>query len=288
MKAVCFGEILWDVYGESKKIGGATFNVSGHFSKLGDHSYMISALGDDELGREAFRSIASIGVDKTFVNTVSYPTGCAFVSLDNGSPSYSFNSPCAWDFIALGEEQQKKLFDDEYDVFVFGSFSQRNEVTRKTLELILVNIKAKEVFFDVNLRLNYYSKEIIENGLERTTILKVNEDEEKVIKEMFSLSDITSLFDRYKKLKMIILTCGSSGSVIYTRNEKYLSTPEDVKVIDTVGAGDSFSAVFLHFIIKGDVIPIALEKATEVASFVVQYQGALPPYSDELKKKLSI
>ena len=288
MKAVCFGEILWDVYGESKKIGGATFNVSGHFSKLGDQSYMISALGDDELGNEAFKSIESIGVDKSFVNTVSYPTGCAFVSLENGCPSYSFNSPCAWDFIKLDEEQQKKLFADEYDVFVFGSFSQRNEISRNTLELILDNIKAKEVFFDVNLRLSHYSKEIIEKGLERTTILKVNEDEEKVIREMFSLDDITALFSRYKNLKMIILTCGSSGSIIYTGIEKYSSTPENVKVVDTVGAGDSFSAAFLHFIIKGDDVPIALEKATEVASFVVQYQGALPSYSDELKEKLSI
>ncbi len=286
MKSVCFGEILWDVYEDNKKIGGATFNVSGHFSKLGDFSYMISAVGNDELGSEAFKSIASIGVDKTFVNTVSYPTGCAFVSLDNGSPSYTFNSPCAWDFITLDEYQQQILFEKEYDVFVFGTFSQRNEVSRKTLKLILDNIKAKEVFFDLNLRLNYYSEEIIRRGLERTTILKVNDEEEKVIRAMFSFDDIASLFDRYSNLKIIILTCGSSGSVVYTRNDKFISKPEDVKVVDTVGAGDSFSATFLHFIIKGDQISDALEKATEVASFVVQYQGALPPYSDSLKNRL--
>ncbi len=288
MKAVCYGEILWDVFGEKKTIGGATFNVAGHFSRLGDTSYMISAVGDDELGRETLSAITKIGVDSSFVNTVCYETGKAYVTLLNGSPSYSFNTPSAWDYIALSEKEEKKLFSENWDVFVFGTLSQRGETSHETLQKILKSIKAKHFFFDVNLRLNYYSKKIIDEGLEKATILKVNDDEEKVILSLFSLSSLDELFVLYNNLSMIILTRGADGSVIMTRGDKYTSKPKKVEVVDTVGAGDSFSASFLHYLISGESIPSALEKATLVSSFVVQHCGAIPEYSSSLKKSLSL
>lgn len=288
MKAVCYGEILWDVFGDKKTIGGAVFNVAGHFSRLGDTSFLISSVGKDELGKDAIKSLDSIEVDRTFVNEVSYPTGCAFITLDNGLPSYSFNDPCAWDYISIDASKERILFEQEYDVFVFGTLCQRGEVSRRTLLRVLKNIKAKEFFFDVNLRLNYYTKEIIEEGLKKATILKVNDEEERVILSMFNLSSLSELFDEYPSLRIIILTCGSKGSIINTKEKKYEATPEDVKVVDTVGAGDSFSATFLHFLIEGKDIPVALEKATLVASYVVQYQGAIPKYSAEFKESLGI
>ena len=288
MKAVCYGEILWDVFKERKTIGGATFNVAGHFSRLGDTAYMISAVGEDELGRESLSSVLSIGVDPTFVKTVPYETGCAYVTLNDGIPSYSFNTPCAWDYIALDDENEKELLNGEYDVFVYGTLAQRGEVSHQTLWRIMRSIKAREFFFDVNLRLNYYSKEIIDEGLSKATILKVNDDEEKVIISMFGISSLGELFAKYTSLRMIILTKGAEGSDILTREEKYHSFPEKVSVVDTVGAGDSFSAAFLHFLIAGDEIRTALDKATQVASYVVQHCGAIPQYSDELKKRLGL
>lgn len=288
MKTVCYGEILWDVYGDKKTIGGATFNVAGHFSRLGDTAYMISAVGDDELGREAVDALVEIGVEREFVNTVPYETGKAYVTLQSGSPSYAFNTPCAWDYIALDKEEERKLYGGEWDVFVFGTLSQRGETSHLTLRNILGAIKAKEFFFDVNFRLNYYSKEIIEEGLEKATILKVNDEEEIVILSLFSLTSLSDLFDRYPSLKMIILTKGGEGSVILTKKEKYLSKPGKVSVVDTVGAGDSFSATFLHFLIKGEALESALSKATLVSSYVVKHRGAVPEYSYDLKKRLSL
>ena len=286
MKTLCFGEILWDIVGDKKTIGGAPFNVSGHFSRLGDDSSVISALGDDELGRLALSAISDIGVSREFVTIVPYDTGCAFVTLKEGIPSYSFNTPSAWDYIALSDSQTKSILSEEYDVFVFGTLSQRGKVSHKTLRKLLREIKTKEIFFDVNLRLNYYSKEIIEEGIMSLTILKLNDEEERVILKLLGIKSLTELLDRYKNLKMIIYTCGGEGSVIITRDNRYVSKPENVSVVDTVGAGDSFSATFLHFFISGESIPDAMAKATSVASFVVQKPGAIPVYSDELKARI--
>ncbi len=288
MKVVCYGEILWDIFEDKKTIGGATFNVAGHFSRLGDKAYMISAVGNDTLGREALSSLDSIGVERKFIKTIDYETGKAYVTLLDGSPSYSFNTPCAWDYISLEKKEEEKLFSCEWDVFVYGTLSQRGKTSHETLRKILAGIKAKEFFFDVNFRLGYYSKEVIDGGLEKATILKVNEDEEKVILSLFSLSSIKELFDIYHSLKMIIMTYGRDGSVVLTRNEKYISKPDKVSVVDTVGAGDSFSASFLHFLIAGESVESALRKATIVSSYVVEHRGAIPEYSLELKKKLSL
>lgn len=286
MKTLCYGEILWDIAGEKKTIGGAPFNVSGHFSRLGDESYVISALGNDELGHLAFSAVSSIGVRTTFLKFVPYDTGCAYVTLKEGIPSYSFNTPSAWDNITITEEQFGRIREEEYDVFVFGTLSQRSSVSHETLKKLLDGIKAKEMFFDVNLRLNFYSKDIIEEGLSKATILKLNDEESDVILKLLNLNNLSSLLERYENLKMIIYTCGGEGSVVITRKETYTSKPEKINVVDTVGAGDSFSATFLHFLIKGNTIPEAMTKATTVASFVVQQPGAIPVYSNELKSAI--
>lgn len=282
MKAVSFGEILWDL-GKSSTLGGAPLNVLGHMRRLGDECVMLSAVGDDKLGDETIKSIKSLCIDVSQIATIeAVETGKAFVTLNKGIPSYAFNSPCAWDAIPVPSPD---FFNENYDVFIFGTLSQRSEVTKKTLYTVLQSIKAREVFFDVNLRLNFYSDEIIRTSLAYATILKMNDEELGVVLNATGCKDIKELMASYN-LKFVLLTLGKYGSNCFTSDGFIHVDSGDVKVLDTVGAGDSLSGSFLHFFLRGESVEEALQKASRVADFVVTQPGAIPQYDENLLKSI--
>lgn len=288
MKALCFGEVLWDINGINKTLGGAPYNVTYFLSSFGNSATLISALGLDEMGKEARAKIEEKGISTTYINNNDKETGYALIGLSGTNASYSFNNDSSWDNIRVSEEELKAIENGEYDVFIFGTLSQRSFVTRNTLIKLLNIVKTKEVFFDLNLRLNYYSKDVLASGLKRATIIKINEDEEKVVKGLFYLSDIRGLFDLYNNIRIIILTLGEDGSVLFTKEDAFRTEGEKVKAIDTVGAGDSFSATFLHFYFKGEPIWECMKKATALSAFVVQNKGATPILSEEIRKKIKL
>lgn len=144
------------------------------------------------------------------------------------------------------------------------------------------------MFFDLNLRLNYYDSELLDYSFKRSSIIKINEDEEKVVNELFFLTDIREMFDLYNNIRIIMLTLGEDGAILFTKENEYRTEGEKVKAIDTVGAGDSFSSTFLHFYLKGESILECMKKATALSAFVVQNKGATPRLTKEIRKRINL
>lgn len=290
-KAIAFGEILWDILPDKKCLGGAPFNVSVHLNRLGFETKIVSALGKDKLGQEALDFISKEKCSIDCIETIrDIPTGFTNVNVQKGIPSYEFNEPCAWDMISLSENKKIELSQENFNVFIFGSLAQRHEISRKTLYSLLSDIHADTVFFDVNLRKNFFSRKIIEESLSFADIVKMNDEEIPVISKLlgYKKSDDDFIFkfiDDFR-LKGLIATLGKKGSAAYFNNQKIICPCGDVKVVDTVGAGDSFSAAFLSAYVKGKNIEESLISGSKLADFVVSKAGALPEYDDTIFSEL--
>lgn len=291
MKALAFGEILWDVNGNEKTIGGAPLNVLAHIRRLGGESSIISAVGSDELGRDSIECLEDFGIAERYVRISPFPTGRADVVLENGIPSYEFNMPCAWDDIRLSNEQYIDIFNDDFSVFIYGTLAQRCLTSAITLEKLLDDVSAAEFFFDVNLRGNFYDEKSIGRGLGKATIIKMNDEELPVVASLLGTGKenlVGWLFDN-TSVKKILVSAGSSGSFCHEKGGKaYHAGAADVSVVDTVGAGDSLSAAFLYFLARGMDTGSALEKASVLADYVVTKRGAVPEYDADLRNRLSL
>ena len=291
MRALAFGEILWDVNVNEKTIGGAPLNVLAHIRRLGGEASIISAVGSDELGRDSLACLEDFGIAEQYVRISPFPTGRADVVLENGIPSYEFNMPCAWDDIRLSNEQYIDIFNDDFSVFIYGTLAQRCLTSAITLEKLLDDVSAAEFFFDVNLRGNFYDEKSIGRGLGKATIIKMNDEELPVVASLLGTgkeSLIGWLFDN-TSVKKVLVSAGSSGSFCHEKGGKvYHAGASDVSVVDTVGAGDSLSAAFLYFLARGMDAGSALEKASVLADYVVTKRGAVPEYDDDLRKRLSL
>ena len=276
MKALCFGEILWDVDGETRTLGGAPLNVAGHIRRLGGESAVVSAVGDDELGRMTLEAIDRLGVDRSLVRISEYGTGVAEVTLADGIPSYAFNEPCAWDDITVSGSEMERLGKDHFDAVIYGTLASRSSVSRDTLFKLLDRIDASEFFFDVNIRLSFYSDDLIREGLERATILKMNDDEVPIVASAIGSSEddiIPSLFSM-PRLRRILITRGKHGSDCYERDASFHAGTGSVKVVDTVGAGDAFTGTFIASVLNGMPVKEAHRRAVDVAAEVCTKPGA--------------
>lgn len=276
------GELLFDVFPTGKQLGGAPVNFAYHIAQLGLDSLAISAIGKDKLGDEIVNIMNEKKI-KALVPRIDVPTGTVQVSLDAaGVPNFTITRDVAWDKIPCDE----RILDaaKRARAVCFGSLAQRDEVSRKTINYLLDNIPEQNdamVIFDINLRQSFYSKEIIESSLDKCNVLKINDDEYSVVSGMlgYDADDFQAgcnrLLERYS-LKYVILTCGANGSYVFWRGgNSYLDTPK-VRVVDTVGAGDSFSAAFCAAILKGESIEQAHGLAVKVSAFVCTKPGAMP------------
>ncbi len=279
---VGIGEALWDVLPEGKKIGGAPANFAYHVSQFGLESRVVSAVGDDELGREIIDSFEAKSLEGE-VATVEYPTGTVQVTLDaSGVPMYEIKEGVAWDNIPFTAELEELAHSTR--AVCFGSLAQRNTVSRESITRFLESMPEGESqykIFDINLRQYFYTKEIICASLERCNILKINDEELDIISQMFEYGDMNieqkcqSLLAAYN-LKMVILTCGTEGSYLFTPAESsFIETPK-VEVADTVGAGDSFTATFIAVLLRGGSITESHKIAVEVSAYVCTQNGAMP------------
>lgn len=288
-----FGEILWDILPEKQCLGGAPLNCAVHLRRMGCKAAVISALGNDELGHSALGLIREENISTDYIALLdTCPTGFTHVVLENRLPTYEFNSPCAWDCITLTRGQLKSITDNRWNIFIFGTLSQRSLQSRKTLYKLLDSIRPDIVFFDVNIRKNFYSKKIIERSLRYAHIVKMNDEELPIIAKLLDYSSyddrlIHQLIHDYT-LKGVIITYGKKGAVAYFEGEKYAQKAHSVSVVDTVGAGDSFSAAFLAAFIRGKSIREALECGSVLADYVVSHAGAVPIYDETIKNRLSI
>ena len=293
MKFTVFGEILWDVFGREKKIGGAPFNFAAHAVKMGAEVCFISAVGDDELGNEALKECASLGIGTGNIQIPDKPTGCAVVTLDNGTPRYDLVRGAAYDNILWPTENGSAAGNGDplaADVFYFGTLAQRDPVSRESLKKILERNSFKEIFFDINIRQDYYSDEIINDSLKRATILKISREEIGVLKIAGSPEEICpAVMEKYPNLKFIIVTLDSDGSFVYTGDGHVIRSPKPkCNVVSTVGAGDSFSAGFMVSLMNGHSVEKCLETATAISTFVCEHQEAIPEYTELLVKNLNV
>lgn len=273
MNLLSFGEVLYDCFGESKKIGGAPLNVAYHFVKLGGQASVISAVGSDELGDNAIRIMKKAGVDSSLIYRSKFPTGRADITMNGNEADYTFNDPCAWDDI-----RAMSPLPEETDILYFGTLALRNKTSLETFRRIFGSVQAKLSYFDVNLRKDFYSKDLIIEGLKLCDIIKVNENEINVILSLSGSKTIQDLIREYN-LKMVIYTLGENGSAIYTEDKEYHFEALKVTVEDTVGAGDSYTACFLYNYLKTNNIEQSAQKATRLSAFVCTKQGGMPEYS---------
>lgn len=279
---VGMGEALWDVLPEGKKIGGPPANFAYHVSQFGLPSCVVSAIGDDALGKEIIENFTSKGLDQ-LIAEVPYPTGTVQVEIDQtGIPLYDIKENVAWDNIPYTEHLD--ALAKRTKAVCFGSLAQRNVVSRETINHFLDTMPKDDdslIVFDVNLRQGFYNKEILCKSMQNCNILKINDEELITVSRMFGYPGIDLqdkcwiLLGKYN-LKMLILTCGINGSYVFTPgNVSFQPTPK-VEVTDTVGAGDSFTAAFIASILKGKSVTEAHTIAVKTSAFVCTQKGAMP------------
>ena len=285
------GEALWDVLPEGKKLGGAPANFAYHAGQfLGQANTMaISALGEDKLAEETIAALEEHGLQYTMPR-VPYPTGTVQVQLDEqGIPTYDIRENVAWDNIPFTPEIEEIARNCR--AVCFGSLAQRNVVSRETIQRFL-DLTPSDCLkiFDINLRQQFYTKDVIEESLKRCNILKINDEELIVINRMYGYDGLDmrsacqKILNEYH-LKMLVLTCGTNGSYVFTDDglTSFQDTPK-VEVADTVGAGDSFTGSFCAAIINGKPVQEAHKKAVEVSAFVCTQNGAMPTLPEKLLK----
>ena len=289
---VGMGEALWDVLPEGKKIGGAPANFAYHVSQFGFDSRVVSAVGNDDLGDE-FLKVFKEKQLKHQLQTVNYPTGTVQVTLDdNGIPCYDIKEGVAWDNIPFTDDLKRLALSTR--AVCFGSLAQRNEVSRTSINRFLDTMPDGEgqlKIFDINLRQGFFTKDIIRDSCQRCNVLKINDEELVAISRLFGYPGIDLqdkcwiLLAKYN-LKMLILTCGTNGSYVFTPGVVSFQETPKVPVADTVGAGDSFTATFTAALLKGKSVPEAHKLAVEVSAYVCTQSGAMPELPQVLKDKL--
>ncbi len=287
IKCAGVGEVLFDVFPTGPKIGGAPANFAYHCIQNGLCAIAISSVGDDELGFKARDLLAERFLPALLINNDKV-TGAVNVALsEKGVPTYTFVEDTAYDNIPLTESALKVAA--ELDMMCFGSLAQRGATTHKTIMALLDAMPKGSIrVFDVNLRREYYSKEIISESLKRTDIFKCNEDELPILCSFAGLEEKTP--DAYWKylqslgISCFIFTEGALQSTVYLNDEKSVLPTKKVDAIDTVGAGDSFTATLVSRLMQGESLGSAHKKAIELSAYVCTKSGAMPAIPADLLK----
>lgn len=290
--AVGIGEVLWDIFPDKRTIGGAPANFVYHAAQFGLDSYIVSAVANDALGNETENILKDKGL-KSYIPHIDYPTGAVTISLDEyGVPKYDFQEQAAWDNIPFTGELERLA--KHTSLVCFGSLAQRHVKSRDTICQFLKTVPDTDKtfkVFDINLRQSFYNKDLIHESLTLCNILKINDEELTIMSSFFDNDSVNSkeqclaLLERYN-LKMVILTCGINGSYIITpESVSFRETPQ-VKIGDTVGAGDSFTATFCSALFYGKNISKVHELAVEVSTYVCSQYGSMPLLPNELKRKV--
>lgn len=280
---IAIGELLWDMLPEGPQLGGAPANFAYHCAKQGARTALISAVGDDDLGREAIARLKAYGVSTRYIATVpALPTGKVDLVLDaDGSPEYDIGRDAAWDRLPWDFD----IADAAYaaDAVCYGTLAGRSFDNINTIDKVLTLSSRAMHVFDINLRPPFVEQSAIMAGLMRATVVKLNEVEAKYLGAMFGQGECThkQLFDllseRFSGIGTLIVTDGADGSYVFDRDEgeSFLPSPR-VEVADTVGAGDAFTATFVVSRLNGADIAEAHARAAHVAAAVCTLPGAMP------------
>jgi fructokinase len=286
VNVISIGEVLWDIVGQEEHLGGATFNFSAHLSRLGHRVSFISAVGADELGQKVIDSMSRLGLATDYLYIEKdHPTGTASVALaSDGQPKFVLHRPAAYDFPRLTAAQCDQLFSRPVDWIYFGTLHQIYPQARQLTADILDRASGPRRFYDVNLRSDGYTPELIQQLMSRATIVKLNHEEVEAIAYMLgsrhgSLEEFCRNYAALYKWDGVCVTRGSLGCTVLM-NGLYLEAPGyPVQVVDTVGAGDAFAAAFLHGLGSGWPTPEIADFANRVGALVASRRGAIPDWT---------
>jgi fructokinase len=279
---VGLGELLWDLLPSGKQLGGAPANFAYITNLLGDTGIPASCVGCDPLGDKALERLAQLGLNSAFVQRDSaHPTGTASVAIDaSGQPRFDISIPVAWDFLAWTSAWQQLA--GNADAVCFGSLAQRSPQSQTTIRSFLRATQSEAVrVFDVNLRQNFYTAQILQESMKLATIVRLNHEELPRIMRLFELEH-RSQEDSARKLlslhnlKLVCVTRGSGGSLLISPDERSGHTGFRVKVADTVGAGDAFTAALVHGYLRGTPLAQMNETANRIGAWVASESGATP------------
>lgn len=287
--AIGIGEILWDMLPSGKKLGGAPANFAYHVNALGGVGIPLSRIGDDELGQETLAVLAENRVSTEHIShDPVHPTGTVEVSLDaDGVATYTFPDDVAWDFLTYSDEVL--TFARTVDAICFGTLAQRCPVSRETIATLLSEADQALKIYDINLRQHFHSPGIIETSLDMADVLKINDEELALVTEMLSLpatesEALNQLISRYD-LELAVLTRGADGSLLITPDETSDLPGQPTEIVDTIGAGDSFTAAMAMAFLAGSPLDEVNRYATTVAAHVCAHPGAMPKIPEKLRLK---
>jgi fructokinase len=275
------GEILWDVLDNSEELGGAPVNFAYHAGALGAESYAISTVGDDKRGKAALGTLQKRQMSINHITVLEgATTGYVLAEVDEmGVASYTFPDNVAWDRLSIRETTRDLAA--RLDAVCFGTLAQRSDISRKTVMAYLESVADSTLkVFDVNLRQHFYTESIIRSSLEAANVVKLNDDEIVHIAEMENLTgteeaQLKTLVERYG-LELAVLTCGGRGSLLVSASEISRHAGCKADIVDTIGAGDSFTATVILGLLKGCTLDTINEEANRVAAFVCSQKGAMP------------
>lgn len=273
------GELLWDVLPSGKQPGGAPFNFAYHAGLAGCKPHLISAVGKDELGCEILGKANQLGISQQYIQKNDYPTSTVTVVLnESGHPDYNIHEDVAWDYILWNADMNS--LSKELDAVCFGSLAQRSPVSALTITTFLKSLNPKCLkVFDINLRQHYFNERTIRESLLLADILKLSDDELPDLKEYYNLQggvdiQLKALLNKFG-LKYIVYTMGGEGSIIISSDKYSFMKSPRVKVFDTVGAGDSFTAIMVAGLLQNKALTEIHKNATDVAAFVCTQRGAI-------------
>ena len=259
-----------DCFPDKNVIGGAPFNVAVHLKRLGVDSGIVTKIGRDELGQQIDGILYKEGLDDHLQIDLTYATGRVDVTLNNGQPSYNIHSGCGWEFIDFELIQPPKYF-------VFGSLALHFAHNRASFKQYVDHFHESTFICDINLREPFYSDKNIKLCLESADILKINDEELAYLGDHYNQSDVLAWLRKEFNITKVLLTEGSKGATLYWEGEKYTCSVKPIdKVVDTVGAGDSFTSIFIHGLINEKPLDLAMQDAADFAGLICQTAGAVP------------
>ncbi len=291
---VGLGELLWDLFPAGKQLGGAPANFAYITSLLGDEGIPASRLGQDDLGADAIRCLADLGLSTEFVQqTPEHPTGTVKVEVDSaGQPRFEIAQPVAWDFLEWTPQWQQLA--QRSDAVCFSTLAQRSGQSRHTMRSFLHGTRPDAVrVCDINLRQSFFTAEVVTESLKLSTIVKHNHEELPRVMRLFgfdhhSEQDSAQRLLSTHDLKLVCVTRGNNGSLLLSANESCEHPGFKVKVADTVGAGDAFTAALVHGYLRKASLAEINETANRVGAWVASQAGATPaPKEGDLNQSLA-
>lgn len=274
-----WGELLWDLYPDQRRLGGCAANVAYHTHQLGDRAVLVSRVGNDELGRSARAEVEHLGIDAEHVQVdAEAVTGSVRVRVEKGEPKFSIAEQAAWDRIELTDEVRQSA--RRADAICFGTLAQRTQLNSAALDGLLQEVPSGcHKVCDLNIRLPFATRSGVDWALERATAVKLNTAECDRLTQLFGMADPVTWMIEDRNVSVVALTRGKSGSLLVSAEERIDHPGETVEIGngDAVGAGDAFTAVLTHHLAAGSSLAVTSDATNAYAAFVATQPGAMPP-----------